>query len=100
MFTCADSTKAQRRGNTVHAVQLSDNAHLILGTDAVAANLAPLNVLQLQLGNELLHVRSAFDVVLVAEYLRKSNVSYKKAVFLLGAGVVRAGECRRARAFE
>ena len=43
------------------------SAHLVLGADAVAANFTALNVLQLQLGDEILHVGGAFDVVLVAE---------------------------------
>ena len=46
--------------------QIGIQIYLVLGADAVAANFATLNVLQLQLGDEVLNVGGAFDVVLVA----------------------------------
>jgi hypothetical protein len=79
MFTCTvlpiarESQTLEARGVNAEG-QTRDQGHLVLGANAVAANFTALNVLQLQLGDEILHVGGAFDVVLVAEYLSKSNV--------------------------
>ena len=72
MFTCPSlhlKPKHCTLSNTC-ATTTTGNAyaHLVLGADAVAANLASLYVLQLQLGDQLLDISGTLDVILVAEH--------------------------------